>query len=90
MRRSNPILTTIGACPTVLELAHGLPSPGTQKQLGGMYGSLGPLTLATLNERYPKQVFVALVRTPSDALSVETDLDLVVTTPDTCHFYPQK
>ena len=90
MRRSNAILTTIGSCPTILELAHGLPSPGTQKQLGGVHGSLGPLALATLNECCPKQVFVALVRTPSDAISVETDLDLVVTTPDTCHFYPQR
>ena len=90
MRPSDPILTTIGACPVVLELAHNLPAPGTQKHLGGVHGALGSLLVAALHESCPEQVFVALARTPADAIAVETDLELVVTTRDTCHFYPQR
>ena len=90
MRPSDPILTTIGACPVVLELAHNLPAPGTQKYLGGVHGALGSLLVAALHESCPEQVFVALARTPADAIAVETDLELVVATRDTCHFYPQR
>ena len=88
MLQPNPILATIGACTTVLELAHNLPSPGSQKELGNVHGSLGPLIVAALNKSRPEQVFIILVRTPSDAISVEADLDSVVSTP-TYHFYPQ-
>lgn len=86
----NAIVEAVSASPAVRALARALPGPGESSVLGGAVGSLPAAILAALHAAVPDRVFVAVVETPRDAVSVETDLETLLGSDEASHLYPQK
>jgi len=90
MQSSNAILRGIVSSPAFASTSSHLPAPGEHAVLGGAIGSVGPAVLAALHGAHPERVFIAVTETPTDAVSVETDLETLLEGAEESHLYPQK
>ena len=87
---ANDILKAVGSCPAVQRIAQALPKAGGYSVLGGASGSLSSAVVAALQSSNANRVFVALAKTPQEAISIKADLEALLDGVTESCLYPQK
>lgn len=90
MNTTNAIVRALRETPSLRRLIANLPEAGGTLTVGGAIGSLGAGVVSVLHDALPDRVLVVLVETPRDAVSVESDLETLLSSDEISHLYPQK
>jgi transcription-repair coupling factor (superfamily II helicase) len=85
-----PLLDAVEALPAFTRLFNTLPTTGTQRTLGGLYGSSDAAVVAALARRMERRFFVVVTENVPDAERWLSDISTLVDDATPVAFYPPR